>query len=63
VEYIIEDSKELMEEMKFEEMRNKLEKEKARSCNIFWRKKCFKMFEDKRLRKGIYLIKWKFYYL
>ena len=35
VEYIIEDSKELMEEMKFEEMRNKLEKEKARSCNIF----------------------------
>ena len=35
VEYIIEDSKEIMEEFKFEEMRNKIDKDKARSCFIF----------------------------
>ena len=35
VDYILEDSKDIMEEYKFEEMRNKLEKDKYRSCNIF----------------------------
>ena len=35
VEYIIEDSKEIMEEIKFEEMRNKMDKDKGRSCFVF----------------------------
>ena len=35
VDYILEDSKDIMEEYKFEEMRNKLEKDKDRSCSIF----------------------------
>ena len=35
VDYILEDSKDIMEEYKFEEMRNKLEKDKYRSCYIF----------------------------
>ena len=34
MEYIIEDSKEIMEEFKFEEIRNKMEKDKVRSCLI-----------------------------
>ena len=34
MEYIIEDSKEIMEEMKFEEIRNNVEKNKQRSCLI-----------------------------
>ena len=35
VEYIIEDSKEIMEESKYEEMKDNIEKDKARSCVIF----------------------------
>ena len=34
MEYIIDDSKEMMEEMKFEEIRNDMEKNKQRSCLI-----------------------------
>ena len=35
VAYIIEDSKEIIEESKYEEMKDNLEKDKARSCVIF----------------------------
>ena len=35
VEYILEDSKDIMEEYRIEEIRNKLEKDKDRSCDIF----------------------------
>ena len=34
MEYIIEDSKEIMEEMKSDELMEKREEEKQRSCNI-----------------------------